>query len=293
MDASFKTVRTLLIAIGSLLRKHPVLVLPVLTADTLSFAAMHLQHALHDPLLSLFFGHRDSVLGSSRTSFVLTPKNASEAFWLLAPLIWGCYLLTIYLYTTALVFTAGQVDDAMTGKSPSLSFAVVASNIQKARLVRFSLLVFVFAIMGAGADAFLLYISMKIPWLAHRMGADLGYVIGMLVELTALYFLVKPAIRVLRSREINTMHHLHRIGAIFCSAFVLMQGLELLVIDHVLPASLFQQRTIMGLLFREWVVSLAGALLYVPLFIGLSLLSETLASSPQGSLGQLAEEAGL
>jgi hypothetical protein len=293
MDASFKTVRRLLIAIGSLLRKHPALVLPVLTADTLSFAAMHLQHALHDPLLGLFFGHRDSVLGSSRTSFVLTPQNASRAFWLLAPLIWGCYLLTTYLYTAALVFTSGQVDIAKTGETLSFNFANVASKLHRAKVFRFSPLILVVATIGAGADSLLLFISAKIPWLAQRMGADLGYVIGMLVELPALYVLVKPAIRLLQTEEIDITPHVQRVGAIFSAAFILLQGLELLVINHVLPASLFQQRTVLGLLVREWVVSLAGALLYVPLFIGLSLIAESLESSPNGSSDHLAEEAGL
>ena len=96
MDKLPLTTRTLLIRIGSLLRDHPVLVLPVLIADTLSFVAMHLQHALHDPLLGLLLAQRDSVLSSRRNEFVLTAQNATKAFWLMAPLIWGCYLLTMY-----------------------------------------------------------------------------------------------------------------------------------------------------------------------------------------------------
>ncbi len=280
----------MLVSIGSLLRKHPVLALPILTADTLGFAAMHLQHALHGPFLGLFFSHRDSVLSNSRTSFVLTPQNASRAFWLVAPLIWGCYLLTTYLYTAALVFTSGQVDRASTGESPSFSFANVASTLRRAKVFRFSLLVFAVASVGAGTySLLLLFLTAKMPWFSRRMGADLGYVIGMLVELPVLYVLVKPAIRLLRPEEIDVTTHVQRVGAIFGVALILLQGLELVLIDHVVPISFFQQRTIMGLLFREWVVSLAGALLYIPLFIGLSLLAE---SSPNGSADHLAEEAG-
>lgn len=278
VDTPQWTTRSLLATIGSLLREHPVLVLPVLTADTLSFAAMHLQHALHAPLLGLFLNHRESVLGSPQTSFVLTVQNASKAFWLMAPLIWGCYLLTMYLYTNALVITSVQVSDAVGSKSPSFGIATLVTD-HKAKIFRFSLLVFVITIIAAGAVSLLFFMSENIPWLARRIGADFGYLVGMIVELPALYVLVMPAIRLLRTTDSPIVARVHRLGAIFCFSFVILQGLLLFLINHVLPVWFFQQRTVPGLLFRQWVVSMIGASLYVPLFIALSLLASGLQPS--------------
>ncbi len=47
------------------------------------------------------------------------------------------------------------------------------------------------------------------------------------------------------------------------------------ILEHVAPASLFQQKTAIGFLAREAVVSLIGASPYIPLFIGLSLLTDS------------------
>jgi len=140
--------------------------------------------------------------------------------------------------------------------------------------------VFAIAAVAAGAASLLLLISMNVPWLARRMGADLGYVIGMIVELPALYFLVAPAIRLSRTDDLSVSTYIKRLGAVVGIAFVVLQGLLLLLINHVLPDSLFQQRTVPGFLVREWVMSLVGALLYVPIFIAISLLAAEIQAVP-------------
>ena len=48
----------------------------------------------------------------------------------------------------------------------------------------------------------------------------------------------------------------------------------ILVIDHIAPGSLFEQKTVIGFLFREAAESLIGASPYIPLFIGLSVLAD-------------------
>jgi hypothetical protein len=274
------TTRTLLVRIGSLLRDNPVLALPVLIADTLSFVAMHLQHALHDPLLGLLLAQPDSVLSSPRHEFVLTAQNATKAFWMMAPLIWGCYLLTMYLYTTALMITSDLVNSVIRGEASSLRISITRSMIHKVRAFRFALRVFAIAAVAAGAASLLLFMSMNVPWLARRMGADLGYVIGMIVELPALYVLVAPAIRLLRTANLGVSTHINRLGAVVGVAFVVLQGLLLMLINHVLPDSLFQQRTVPGFLVRQWVISLVGASLYVPIFIAISLLAAEIQAVP-------------
>ena len=71
---------------------------------------MHFQHALHRPLFALFFSTKDSVLDAFHSSFILTPENATKVALLTAPLIWGCYFLTIFFYSGAMVVVSALLE---------------------------------------------------------------------------------------------------------------------------------------------------------------------------------------
>jgi hypothetical protein len=102
------------------IRRYPILALPVLIADLLGFVALHLQHALHQPLFDWFLVSRGSVLGVARSHFVLTPANAAKAGLIAAPLIVGCYFLIVCLYVAALHTTFVMVEAIASDQAPRL-----------------------------------------------------------------------------------------------------------------------------------------------------------------------------
>jgi hypothetical protein len=267
------TARSLVNRIFSLLHEHPIFALPVVAADLLSFAAMHIQHALHQPLFDWVFTNKDSVLATTRSAFVLTPQNATKAALLTLPLIWGCYFLTVCLYTGALLISSSFVRRVARGELPDLRSALVDVIRNRRRLLFFSISLLGALIIAAIVAGFLIAASMKVPWLASKMGRDFGYLTALPLELVLAYLFIRPALKLLSETQASNVQVIERMAIFLSLITVITQVALVLLIEHAAPAFLFQQKTIIGFLIREAVVSLIGALPYVPLFIGLSLLS--------------------
>jgi hypothetical protein len=266
------TVRSLLNRTFSLLREHPTFALPVVAADLLSFAAMHIQHALHEPLFAWAFSN-NSVLATTRSAFVLTPEDAPKAALLTIPLVWGCYFLSVCLYTGALLITSIFVRKVSSGESPDLRAAFFHTVRNGRRLLLFSITMFGALIIAAIVFGFSLAVSMEVAWLAPRIGRDFSYLIVVPLEITLVYLLTRPALKLLSQTGASPVQASERLARSFGIITLLTQIAFVLVIEHAVPASLFQQRTVIGFLIREAVVSLIGASSYIPLFIGLSVLA--------------------
>jgi hypothetical protein len=255
------------------LRKHPLLALPVIAADLLGFAAMHIQHALHQPLFAFVFGNKDSVLSTTRSSFVLTPENASKVALLTVPLIWGCYFLSVLFYTTALLVTSALLDQIEMNEDPDLRSAVVLAFKDKKRLLLFSISMIGALAAAAIVSGLLISGSMQIPWLAEKMGRDFGYFVAFLLQMVIVLLFARPALKLLRESQSSPTRSVLRAAVFLGFSVTAAQIAYLLVLEHAAPDVLFQQKTVFAYLIREAVVSLMGASFYIVFFIGLSLLA--------------------
>jgi hypothetical protein len=252
------TVRSLVDRTFSLLREHPVLALPVIAADLLSFAAMHIQHALHQPLFAWVFGNSNSVLATTRSPFVLTPENAPKAALLTIPLLWASYFLSIYLYTGALLITSAFVRRTSNGESPDLRAALVYTVRNWRRLFLFSISMLGALIIVGIVFGFLLTTSMKVAWLAPRIGRDFSYLTVLPLEIALVYLFTRPALKLLSETGASPLQASARMATYLGLITIITQMVVVLVLEHVAPASLFQQKTVIGFLIREALVSLIG-----------------------------------
>lgn len=275
----------------SLLKKYPIFVLPVAVADLLGFTAMHIQHALHQPLFNLFLNDGGSVLSQSHSPLRLTPENATKVALLTFPLIWGCYFLSIYFYANALLAVEGLLgaihnDELIDtgriwGKRPK----------EQRRLLRFSLLILGLCAVGAAISYFLFAIILHIPLLAEKMGFDLGIIVAFLAGIAVVYFSAIPTLRLLGRPDLAHNGELVRLVRGLFVATLAIQSAIALSFRHLLPDFLFQQTTVMGFLLRQIIESLIGAFPYVLLFIAFSVLvSEMPIVSPSATREDQSED---
>jgi hypothetical protein len=289
------TVRSLVDRTFSLLREHPIFALPVIAADFLSFAAMHIQHALHQPLFTWVFSNSNSVLATTRSPFVLTSENASKAALLVIPLVWGCYFLSVFLYTGALLITSALVRRISDSESPDLRAALAYTVRSWRRLLLFSISMLGALIIVAIVFGILVMMSMKIAWLAPRIGRDFSYLIVLPLEIALVYLFTSPALKLIAEIKTSLSLRTLRMAIYFGLITIITQMVFVLVLDHIAPISLFQQKTVTGFLICEAIVSLIGASPYIPLFIGLSVLADsdkqldsvTGLEEVEGSIGDL------
>ena len=264
------TVRQLVNRTFAALRERPVLALPVLAADLIGFAAMHLQHALHQPLFDLFLNSNRSVLSTTHGAFVLTPENATRAALLTFPLVWGCYFLNILLYAAALLATAILLDSDCGHKpGPRNIWSVLASN--KRRLLVLSCFALVTLILQIPLGYMLFWVTNKVPSFNPMQGRNLGYAIAFIVELVAVAILTRPALALLGEPRPDNRNV--QLGRVFGWMALIAQFAILLSIEHLFPPSFFDQKTMLDLLVREALTSLLGCLPYIPLFIGFATIS--------------------
>ena len=272
---------SLLSRIITLVREHPIVFVPVCITDLISFAAMHLQHALHQPLFNLVLGER-SVLSSDRT-FVMTHQNATKAAFLVMPLLWTCYILTVVLYTGALFVTSSLVRQVETGITPTLRLAVVHLRSNRPRWTGFIFRVLV-TLIAAGIILWLLgYLLFKPPLMERFGGRNIGYMIGFLLEALVAASLMQPALRLLAETAIPDLKPLRQPAIILGLITIGLQIALTVLSDRSLSPTIARQTSIVGFLVCEAGQSLLGALTYLPLFTGLSLLTATPVNDPQPS----------
>jgi hypothetical protein len=236
---------------------------------------MHIQHALHQPLSALIFSNSGSVISNTKSAFVLTPENAPKAALLAVPLVWGAYFLNVFFYTGALLMTSALVRKVSSGESPNLRAALAYAVANRRRLLRFSISMLGALIIAVIVFGYLMTMSMKVAWLAPRVGRDFSYLTVLPLEIAFVYLFTRPALKLLSETGTSPSQSSARIATYFGLVTIVTQMVFVLILEHVAPASLFQQKTAIGFLSREAVISLIGASPYIPLFIGLSLLADS------------------
>ena len=266
------TAKTLANRTFALLRRNFIFALPVLIADLLGFAAMHFQHALQRPLFALFFSAKDSVLSPTRSSFTLTPENATKAALLTVPLVWGCYFLTIFFYSGALVVVSALLETAQKGEILNLQLIQTVLLKRKRQILGFSIFLFGVLVIAAVVGYWLFRAIVSVPWLANWTGFNLGILVAWILEMPIAYIFTRRALKFLRPEAARRRSD-ERLAMFAGFTAVAVQIVFGLLVKYAAPAFLFQQTTVTAFLFREATFSLIGALLYVLLFIALSLLA--------------------
>jgi hypothetical protein len=255
-----------------LLREHPILAIPVFTADLLGFAAMHIQHALREPLFSLFLSDGGSVLSASHHAFRLTAQNATEVALLTFPMVWFCYFLSILFYATALLTIFNLLKTICRGESSHFHRWYDSIAGKEQGLLLFSLLVWSLCVAGAVVIYLLVLAIMNFPALSHTMNFYLGLILAFLVGIPIVYFSTTPALKLLADPEASVHGAVVRVARGFGLVALAIQVAIAAFVRHAAPSTLFQPSGVIGFLFTETIESLLGALPYVFLFIALSVL---------------------
>lgn len=269
-----------------LLMKHPIFAFPVAIADLLGFGAMHIQHALHQPLFDLFLSDGGSVLSQSHGPFRLTPENASKAALLTFPLIWGVYFLSLYLYSTAMLTVSGLLSAAHSNEPVDISRMWEKKPKAQKRSLRYALFLLGLCVVGAAIVSLLFSLLHYIPLLRQKIGVDLGVIVWFVAGIAIVYPCASPTLRFLGKSDVAPNGAIVRLVRVFGVATLAIQFAVILLCRHLLPDFLFQQSTVMGFLVRQAIESLIGAFPYVLLFIALSVL---VSEQPTSSLSVVEE----
>ncbi len=250
MPTTHWTARTLVNRTFACLRRHPIFALPVLVADLLGFAAMHFQHALHRPLFALFFSTKDSVLSTAHSSFTLTPENATKVALLTAPLIWGCYFLTIFFYSGAMVVVSALLETAQKDESLNLQLIQTVLLKRKRQILDFSIFLFGVVVIAAVIGYWLFLAIFSVPWLANWTGFNLGILVAWLLEMPIAYIFTRRALKFLRP-EVPRRRSDERLAMFAGFTAVTVQVVFSLLVKYAVPAFLFQQTTVTAFLFQR------------------------------------------
>jgi hypothetical protein len=136
--------------------------------------------------------------------------------------------------------------------------------------------------IGAIVTGFLLSASMKVAWLVPKMVRDFGYFTVLPLEIAIVFLFTRPALKLVSETQVSYPQVIERMAIFLGVITVVAQLVFVLRIEHAAPDLLFQQKTVIGFLVGETVESMIGALFYVPLFIGFSLLVDHAARESAG-----------
>jgi hypothetical protein len=253
--------------------QHPILWLPVLSADLLGFCLTQLQRLLtHEIVLSLV--ERHSVL--SNTPDLATNQSAAllKAALLTAPFLWGTYFLNVGLYTAAFLITAKLVSNLLQHTPPDLRSAVTFEVSHPHRIFGFALKVLALFALAAIALTGVSYLVGR----AHqaKILATPLFAFGSVLVVSACiaYYIVPSAIALMRglpSRLVTAeavwpwrMIAIRAVSSSTVSAFCAQIAEQSLVGTLSFTHGLTRQAI-------EAIASIIAAFPYVPLFIALSL----------------------
>ena len=275
-----RTPRELATRTFTLLRDRPSLAIPVLLADTLSFAVMTLEKSLQRPILNLFFSSRDSVL-SSHSSLDLT-NHSHQAMLLLTPFVWIAYFASGLFYCAALLATSAM---ARSPKPLPLASAFDAVHARRLPLLIFALKFFGFIVICFLAGLPLLSVATQ-PWIADHLDSRTSeMVVAVLLELAIARLILRPALRLLSAGA--TFSYL-AFGA--ATITLLAQFCLALAWQKVPLSALFHPPSLIASIFVQLTNSLIGAVPYVFLFTALSILAtpsdSSLLSNPDAASPQ-------
>lgn len=210
----------------------------------------------------------------------MTYQNATKATLLVIPLLWASYILTVVLYTGALLVTSSLVRRVNSDTHPGLKLAVSYLRSNRARWTSFILRMLV-ALIAAGILLGLsAHLLLRPPLMGKFNGRAIGYAIGFALEALVALSLMRPALRLLSDNSSVDLEPLRSRAIVLGLITIALQLALTLLGDHLLTPVLARQTSISAFFVIEVAQSLLGALTYLPLFIGLSLLVESPANEP-------------
>ena len=131
-------------------------------------------------------------------------------------------------------------------------------------------------LLAAGVLLWLMGCALFRPTLLELFGGrDIGYAIGFVLEALVAASMMEPALRLLAGTDVVDLNLLRR-PAINLGLITIGLQIALTVCDDRLFVSIIARQTsVVGFIVCEAAESLLGALTYLPLFTGLSLLTAT------------------
>jgi len=277
--------RTLWRSSASLLRRYPILWLPLIVADATNFylnwIERLIQHSLRDQLISwLSQGH--TVLSDAPVYATLSKSETMTVVLLTVPLDWAVHFSSTVLYTSAMLITAAMLHNLAETGQTHLAAATdfVASSYLRILVFSAKLL----ALLAASAVLALpvLALALKLqtylersPYLSLRSQLDMekanlsGYVYVLPLMLAIAYIIAPVALQLLRPpNSIPTPQERRRarIAALIVTATVTILGfvvprIEILFLQQLSSPSSSVIR------LTNTIVSVITALPYVLLYI--------------------------
>lgn len=265
----------------ALLWANPVLWVPVLCADLLGFFLNLLQKTINRSIVQWLVLHtHSSVLGGApdlATERALEFKAALSA----APLTWGAYFVTVYLYAVALAMTAGLVLAIVKGLQPDMQ--VQSGFVRARRAAIFSLSVKIFGLMVAAILVMGVAIVQAVGFFGRRIPASSVGLVSALVAFAAIAFFIAPsALRLIGgdTSEVsaNGIGEARRFAVIAVMSSVAIGYFCGVAVHAIRAAGTENDGTARGI--TDAAASLITALPYIPLFVILALVAFKTGESP-------------
>jgi hypothetical protein len=281
----------------SLLRRHPLLWLPVIAADVASFWLSWLERLLHRQLIEqivIWLSKSHSVLGETPDYNTLTPAVANKAAALTAPLVWTTRYLGICLYTAALIATAAIVYSLSETGAATLRQGLLSIQTSRRRILIFSLKFFFLNAVVGILGSWLLSWSMQLQsaWEKNTSASsafqiaveksNLPVLLPALLLAVAIATIMAPiAVRLLQPPGVPLFPQQAK-SARRTSLIVVAIAAALQVLIQQVEPSLFQRlgTATATLLTVGFAVSLITAIPFVLLYVALALIAKPVRSAP-------------
>jgi hypothetical protein len=261
---------------AALFWEYPLLWLPVLGADLLSFLLIRAQKFVTHELINHLLLPPASVFGGGQS----LPESSWRALTLKAatlgaPFLWGTYFLATVLYTTALFMTAAFVRDIKQSQRCDFRLALEFAGRRRRLIVRFSLMMLGLFVLAALIFAITPQIGDR-P-LALTSPAAFAYGYTAMACICIAYWMSPVAMRRISAEGPRPLTEQSRSASRIFAIPIALASLLLAGLLPYLERSLAAEHLLKNFLARsalEVVLSLVSALPYVVLFIALTLIAD-------------------
>lgn len=262
--------------------QHPILWLPVAVADLASFGLTQLQKWLTHAIITHMVTVHSVLTNAPEPADI--GKLTMKVVLLTRPIVWGNYLLSLCLYTFAMIAISTTLPQLAAEEkfSPSSTLGAIRRSGSRVLIFAFKLLVLI------GIAAIPLAASGVLFTRYIRLIPNFYFYYGVVVSLMAAlaYFVAPWAVTLLRSRTAERISNEVAQRARIFAALTQPASAAIYLFAAAVRRSLLSATTPISAIYTLDVVeSLASAAPYILLFIALSLLAsdEPSATTPPGA----------
>ncbi len=265
--------RTLLRTTASLLRKYPILWLPVALADVTSFCLRILQSWTTQVVIrNLVVSH--SVLTNAPEPLRTLPTTWATVFGVARFLV---EYLHSCVYTTAMIAVCALIPALITKSNASWQYLLIAVKQSGSRILLFSLQAFALLVVAAILGIWLIAYSpgLHSTWIdGATISPNQGIVLQGLLFAVAAWLIAPAAVNLLKSRESPPTELAPVRLARNSAALAVVTSVAIFLITKLVEPNLIQRSTPAVAIQIFWgLASLISAIPYVPLFVALSLIA--------------------